>query len=118
MRGVLPACSAVSGEAGFHTSIYALVTFPDAPATCLYTLTDQRAACALCADSGEAFVGRFQPIEMAFWEHKSMMRRWSGQLNHNPNVTAESFVLGCWEHLGTEDPEMWKNFVRSAGYIV
>ena len=105
------------------------MTFPDAPASCLYTITYQRAACALCADSGEAFVGRFQPIEMAFSAHKSMMRRWSGQLNHNPNVTAESFVLGCWEHgvpstrvprwpLCTEDPEMRKNFVRSAGYIV
>ena len=94
------------------------MTFPDAPASCLYIITYQRAACALCADSGEAFVGRFQPIEMAFSAHKSMMRRWSGQLHHNPNVTAESFVTGCWEHLGTEDPEMRKNFVRSAGYIV
>ena len=54
---------------------------------------------------------------MAFSAHKAMMRRWSAHLYHNPNITAESFVLGCWENLGQEDPAMWANFVRKAGYL-
>ena len=60
----------------------------------------------------------FQPIENAFSVHKRIMKRHSAHFFHNQVLTAEMFILQCWEHVGQEDPDMWRNFCRHAGYIV
>jgi len=60
----------------------------------------------------------FQPIENAFSAHKSIMRRYSAHLFHQPGLSAETFILNCWENVGAQDPQFWTNLCRHAGYIV
>jgi hypothetical protein len=66
-------------------------------------------------------------------KHKSVMRRYSAHVFHNPHITvrekkdcdalysevhpsAVKDKLHCWERVGTGDPEIWENLIRHAGY--